>query len=117
MAASAVPRLASLECGSGPGMIRQVVLISEAQYINYIRGNAVGTRDVDWRVRELYEAPDLQPLWALVEKLEHEAGENEINALEADSLGLNEAAKNSDKRAKLLEAIASELRLTLEAMQ
>jgi hypothetical protein len=91
--------------------------ISEAQYINYIRGNAVGTRDVDWRVRELYEAPDLQPLWALVEKLEHEAGENEINALEADSLGLNEAAKNSDKRAKLLEAIASELRLTLEAMQ
>lgn len=60
---------------------------------------------------------DLQPLWALVEKFEREAGENEINALEADSLGLNEAAKSSDKRAKLLEAIASELRATLEAMQ
>lgn len=75
--------------------------ISKSSYDNFVRGDVTGTRDVDWRVRELCEsALDLQPLWALVEKWEA------ISKAHTSRL-VREAHAD----------FASELRATLEAMQ
>lgn len=59
----------------------------------------------------------LDKVRALVAEWRAEADDAEVNALEADSIGLNDAAKSSDKHAKLLRVVANELSALLHELQ
>lgn len=71
------------------------------------------SKNFGWEMEYAYASPtatvDVGALAELVEKWRLYAGDNELCALEADSIGLNESAKSHDNLAKALDKCADEL--------